>query len=219
MPWVEAVGYIILIFLGFAVVHSVCVTHFVKQSVARIMGEGFTRAFYRLGYTVFSAVTTLLAIWLLFQIPDQVLYRFPPGAAWPMHGIQLLGLALGYFAFSPFNTREFLGFRQAMAYLKGESVGGDIEGVRINRLVTTGLYRMVRNPMYLGGLLIFTFGPNITRTWVTVSVLADAYFIWGALVEQKRMLSHFGDEYRSYMKEVPLLIPTLRSIRSAIKSG
>jgi hypothetical protein len=217
MPWFEAVGYIILVFLGFALVHSVCVTRFVKQLIARVMGELFTRAFYRLGYTAFSVLTTLLAIWLIIQIPDQYLWRGPAWFRWPMHGVQLLGLAIGYFSFSPFNTMEFLGLRQVLSYLKGEPVDGDIEGVHINRLVTTGLYRMVRNPMYLGGIMIFTFEPNITRTWLTVSVLADAYFIWGALVEQKRLVESFGDDYRRYMRDVPLLIPTMRSIRNAIR--
>jgi protein-S-isoprenylcysteine O-methyltransferase Ste14 len=38
-------------------------------------------------------------------------------------------------------------------------------------------------------------------------VLADLYFIYGALVEQRRFLGRFGEEYREYMKKVPLLIP------------
>ncbi len=206
-----------LIFLGFAVVHSTCVTLPVKSIMSRLLGEGLVRAFYRLLYTLFSVVTTMVTIWLIMQVPDEYLFRGPAWFRWPMHALQVLGLALGYFSFAPFDTLEFLGIRQAWEYLKGRPVGGDVEGIRINRLVTTGLYQIVRNPMYLGGVLIFTFEPNITRNWLTVSILADLYFIWGAWVEQRRMLERFGDQYRDYMKEVPLLIPTPHSIRNAFR--
>jgi protein-S-isoprenylcysteine O-methyltransferase Ste14 len=195
------------------------VTRTAKLMARRVLGENFTRGFYRLLYTIFSVLTTIGVIWLIIQIPDHYIWQGPAWFRWPMHAVQVLGLALGYFSFAPFDTLEFLGLRQAWAYLSGRTVEGDMEGVRVNRLVTTGLYRMVRNPMYLGGLLIFTFEPNITRNWLTVSILADMYFIWGAWIEQKRMIGRFGEEYRNYMKKVPLIIPTFSSIKTAIKSG
>ncbi|NIR66140.1 MAG: hypothetical protein GWN61_18005, partial [candidate division Zixibacteria bacterium] len=100
-----------------------------------LLGEGLVRAFYRLLYTLFSVVTTMVTIWLIMQVPDEYLFRGPAWFRWPMHALQVLGLALGYFSFAPFDTLEFLGIRQAWEYLKGRPVGGDVEGIRINRLV------------------------------------------------------------------------------------
>jgi protein-S-isoprenylcysteine O-methyltransferase Ste14 len=73
--------------------------------------------------------------------------------------------------------------------------------------------------MYLGGILIFTFWPFMTRTSLAVSILADAYFVFGAFAEERRLLGSFGAEHLRHKKEVPLLIPSVRSLRRLLKTG
>jgi protein-S-isoprenylcysteine O-methyltransferase Ste14 len=52
-----------------------------------------------------------------------------------------------------------------------------------------------------------------------VSLLVDAYFVFGALIEERRNIRRFGEEYRRYMKEVPLLMPSPGSLLRALKGG
>ena len=66
-----------------------------------------------------------------------------------------------------------------------KEIKGDAEGITQTRLVKTGVYSLVRHPLYLAGIIIFTFEPNITRNWLAVSILADIYFIFGAFMEEK----------------------------------
>ena len=78
-----------------------------------------------------------------------------------------------------------------------------------NKLVTTGLYSRIRNPQYLGFLLI-TLGLNIQ--WLTVITIA----LWPALAvlyfrlaktEEKEVKTKFGEEFEAYKKRVPMFIP------------
>ena len=79
-------------------------------------------------------------------------------------------------------------------------------------LVTTGIYAYVRNPQYLG-MLLLTFGMNIQ--WLTIlslllwPLLAILYYRL-AQEEGKVMEEKFGETYRQYKQTVPLFIPRLR---------
>lgn len=79
------------------------------------------------------------------------------------------------------------------------------------KLVTTGIYGHVRHPQYLGFLLL-TLGMNIL--WVTIStlllwpVLAILYYRL-AKEEDKQLEERFGEQYRKYEFNVPMLIPRI----------
>ena len=72
-------------------------------------------------------------------------------------------------------------------------------------LVTSGVYGLVRHPMYLAGILIFLFEPVVTVNSLSLRVLAVAYFLFGAFIEERRFLHDFGDDYRAFREKVPRL--------------
>ena len=199
------------IFIAFAFIHSLCVQDSIKGFVRKAVGEAFVKSFYRLSYTIFSALTTGAAFGLIYSLDDHVLFKGPALFRWLMHMVQLSGLLLAMLTFRVLDFREFLGFRQAWRYVKGEAPSGNIEGLTVDRLITCGTYGLVRHPLYFAGIIIFTFEPNITRNWLTVAILADAYFIYGAVAEEKKLKEEFGAEYVHYMQAVPMFIPRLRA--------
>ena len=77
------------------------------------------------------------------------------------------------------------------------------------RLVTTGIYALTRNPMYLGHL-IFIAGLAISlRSWIAFAVLV-AYLPWfHARVrrDEARLRDLFGTEYERYAQRVKRWIP------------
>ena len=78
-----------------------------------------------------------------------------------------------------------------------------------HELIRRGPYRLVRHPIYTG-LLIMCLGTAVEiarlRSWLAVPVMATAF--WIKLKQEERlMLSHFGDEYRAYQKQVKALVP------------
>jgi protein-S-isoprenylcysteine O-methyltransferase Ste14 len=156
-----------------------------------------------------SFITGAIAIYLIWQVPDRALWEGPLWFRWMLHLIQLAGLAFSALAFEYLDTWEFMGFKQVWRYLTRREVAGNIEGLTQKELVTTGVYGIVRHPMYLAGIIIFTFNPIITINGLTITVLADLYFLFGVFIEERRFLRIFGDQYREYMKRVPRLIPKL----------
>ncbi|MDA8387723.1 MAG: isoprenylcysteine carboxylmethyltransferase family protein [Nitrospiraceae bacterium] len=205
----RAILAITLIFVLFAVLHSLLAADRTKRLAIKLAGSGSVKAFYRLFYVALSAVSAVAAFYLIGGLPDVTIWRPPIIARALMSLVQLAGLVLGLAAFSGMDALEFVGIRQALRRLKAmDEAPGDEEGIR-QRLVTGGLYGVIRHPLYTAGILVFTFVPVLTRNRLTVSALADLYFIYGALIEEKRLLKRFGQEYREYMKKVPRFIPRI----------
>lgn len=81
------------------------------------------------------------------------------------------------------------------------------------RLVTTPPYRHVRNPMYLGILLVLLgeaalFGSLALLVWSIV--VAAAFHLAVTLYEEPGLHERFGGEYDRYLAEVPRWLPRLR---------
>lgn len=206
----EAVARVALICAGFALVHSLTVTDRAKARAVRAFGPEAVRGWYRLAYTLVSLATLALSAWLIARVPDVLLLDLPPWLAFALRAVQLGAVAFGAWAFRGFDGREFTGVSQAVRRMRGQPVGGDVEGLSFSStLVSAGGYGLVRHPLYLAGILVFLASPAYTRTWLVVRALGVAYFVWGAWVEDRRMLARHGEEYARYMTEVPMLIPRI----------
>jgi protein-S-isoprenylcysteine O-methyltransferase Ste14 len=76
--------------------------------------------------------------------------------------------------------------------------------------VTVGLYRYLRNPMILGGLLVLLgeaiiFGSSLIFLWC--GCFGALNHFWFIKREEPDLESRFGDEYRQYKRNVPRWIP------------
>jgi protein-S-isoprenylcysteine O-methyltransferase Ste14 len=95
------------------------------------------------------------------------------------------------------------------------SIGTGITPVSATRkehkLVTNGIYRYVRHPLYtIGSLLFIAFG-MIADNWF-IAALGVLAFIGMAIrtpKEEANLIEKFGDEYREYMKHTGRFFPKL----------
>jgi protein-S-isoprenylcysteine O-methyltransferase len=82
-----------------------------------------------------------------------------------------------------------------------------IEG---HKLITTGPYRFVRNPIYTGmlGMLVAT---GLAMEHWTALIVAVVLFMVGLVVrvrsEEKLLRAAFGEEFEEYAKRVPAVLP------------
>ena len=77
-------------------------------------------------------------------------------------------------------------------------------------LVTTGPYRLVRHPIYLG-LSMLAMGEALAfASWPAVLVLLAGViptFVWRAAAEEKLLTGTFGARYDCYRKHTRMIIP------------
>ncbi len=82
------------------------------------------------------------------------------------------------------------------------------------RMVTDGLYGLVRHPQYTG-LFIGLFGEGVIH-WPTIfsvglfPIIVLAYVLL-ARKEEKKVIDEFGEEYLEYMRQVPAFLPVTRA--------
>lgn len=80
-------------------------------------------------------------------------------------------------------------------------------------LLTAGPYAHVRNPMYLGNLIIITAMATMSGLWYALPIAWVAYaFVYGNVIpyEESYLWGLFGEEYEKYFRAVPRLLPTPR---------
>ncbi len=77
------------------------------------------------------------------------------------------------------------------------------------RLVTSGIYRYIRNPMYLGHI-IFLIGLSLTLQSALAALITLGTAIWfhyRVRGDESRLIDIFGDTYLQYMTQSKRWIP------------
>ncbi len=83
---------------------------------------------------------------------------------------------------------------------------------RLGPLIDTGPFAYVRNPLYIGNVLLWVgFATTAGLLWLTpvVGVLLGLEYHWIVRWEESLLLARLGDRYRAYLHRVPRWIPTI----------
>jgi protein-S-isoprenylcysteine O-methyltransferase Ste14 len=128
----------------------------------------------------------------------------PAWMAWSKIGlpeaVRWLGVGIGVFCV-------------AGIYWLFSSIGSGITPVSATRkehkLVTDGIYRYVRHPLYtIGSSLFLSFGMMADNWFITLlGVLAFIVMAIRTPKEEANLIGKFGDEYREYMKRTGRFLP------------
>ncbi|MEP7067844.1 MAG: isoprenylcysteine carboxylmethyltransferase family protein [Usitatibacter sp.] len=90
-------------------------------------------------------------------------------------------------------------------------LGGGGPGISIppDRVVDTGIYRWVRNPMYLGHIIFLAGIALVLGSWIAAIVLIlHLFWFQGRVREDERhLLELFGEPYRDYCRRVKRWVP------------
>jgi protein-S-isoprenylcysteine O-methyltransferase Ste14 len=92
----------------------------------------------------------------------------------------------------------------------GSAFSANVAIREAQRVRTTGLYRFVRHPSYLGLMLIFFAIGVHSRNWIglaIVLVLPTVALLYRIRIEEAALREAFGDEYIAYSRITKRLIP------------
>ncbi len=111
----------------------------------------------------------------------------------------------------PFLAWGFLQYRWVGNYRARLGGGGPGVSVPPEHIVSSGPYRWVRNPMYLGHLVFFAGLALVLGSWVALAVFVFhvAWFHRRVREDEERLAALFGEPYREYCCRVKRWLPGL----------
>jgi protein-S-isoprenylcysteine O-methyltransferase Ste14 len=182
----------------FAVQHSGMARQGFKKLFARFASPAIERS----TYVLLASLSLILLFWqwrpmpmMIWNIDDAVL----AGIATAGGFVGWLIVLYSTFLISHF---ELFGLTQVVSHFAGRVA----EPMKFK---TPGLYRLIRHPIYLGFIIAFWCTPTMTLGHLLFAAVTTAYIFVGIYLEERDLVSMFGDQYRRYREKVAMLIPGL----------
>jgi methanethiol S-methyltransferase len=183
--------------LVFFLQHSGMIRKSTKRCMSRVISEqGFG--------AVFSIVAgiTLLALVLLWQETALVLASADGYYRWSFRAVFFLAIAGQVWGIWSLKSADLFGTESVLRRSDATPPPAP--------MVVRGPYRWVRHPLYLTTLLMIWSYPDLTADRLLFNVLFTSWIIVGTVLEERDLVSDYGDLYRNYQRAVPMLVPYRR---------
>jgi protein-S-isoprenylcysteine O-methyltransferase Ste14 len=156
--------------------------------------------FYRLVFNLVAIVTIVPVILYDQSIQGPRVFRWE-GFMIVFQVFLLAIVVLVFFAGARhYDMLQFLGLRQIR---RGTSHSALTE---TGKLDTTGILGITRHPWYLGTiLLIWARGFDVSA--LITNIILTIYLVVGTVLEERKLLIEYGEDYRRYRENVSMLIP------------
>jgi len=202
--WHDALLVDVLLLGLFAVQHSVMARPAFKRAWTRIVPEPMERS----TFVLFASAAIALLCWQWRPIPAPLVWQVTSAAGiYALQTVFWAGWLVLLVSTFLINHFELFGLRQVWSALtKRPMPAPDFR--------TPGLYRHVRHPIYLGFLLGFWATPVMSAGHLLFAVATTGYILIGIWFEERDLVAQFGERYRTYRRQVSMLIPLPRRTRA-----
>ncbi len=178
-----------------------------RRWLTRFVPEVYSGALY----TIVSGVI-LLTVVVLWQGSGVTIVSFDGLGRWLLRAVSLAALVGFVWGIRSLKFFDPFGLRPILNRLRGKTP-------RPLPLVAGGPYRWVRHPLYLFMLLMIWASPDLTADRLLFNIFWTLWVVVGTLLEERDLITEFGDTYREYRRKVPMLIPGLVWPKRAPKDG
>lgn len=196
VPWPWAAGANLVLLAQFPVAHSLLLTGKGRKLLSLVGPDP------RLATTVYALIASLqLAILFAFWTPSGiVLWRAEGWAYWAMCAAYAASIGVLLTAIWQGGIQLQSGMLGWLAMLRDRKP-------RFPDMPTHGLYRAVRQPIYLGFALVLWTMPVWTPDQLVLAVLWTAYCVLAPLHKERRFAKIYGDRFAAYRARVPYWLP------------
>ncbi|KIZ41292.1 membrane protein [Rhodopseudomonas palustris] len=197
-PMSKALLIDLLLLSIFAIQHS----GMARQRFKRLFARHASAAIERSSYILLASLTLLLLLWQWVPIPNVVWRIETPALAALATASGMSGWLMVVYSSFLISHFELFGLTQVIAHFAGRLAAPA-------KFKTPGLYRLIRHPIYLGFIIAFWSTPVMTVGHLLFAAVTTAYIFVGIRLEERDLVSVFGDRYRRYREQVAMLLPGL----------
>lgn len=201
----RAAGIDLALLLLFGIQHS----GMARRSFKRLWNRLFPEPLQRSTYNLASAAA--LALMLIYWQPlAGVVWDFASVPAVIVFFVAFIaGVGIAVWASSTLESADLSGLPQVRAYVEAREYQGP--PLQIPRV-----YRLVRHPMWLGAILLVWAAPQMTVGRFLMASATTVYALVGAWLTERDLLARFGEAYRQYQGQTPMLIPRPNSVAATV---
>jgi protein-S-isoprenylcysteine O-methyltransferase Ste14 len=103
-----------------------------------------------------------------------------------------------------------------IGYKAKKTSGGNVDSQVADVLNTTGMYSLVRHPLYLGNFIIWVGISLVFQTWwmtLLVILIFWLYYERIAFAEEAFLRGKFGEQYLQWSELTPAFVPSIKKLK------
>jgi protein-S-isoprenylcysteine O-methyltransferase Ste14 len=187
-----------ILWIAYCLVHSLLAATAFKKRIENFSGRAYK--FYRLFYNIFATATLVLIIIYQLSFSSPVLFI-------TNLFIQIIGgiVTTGGFVIMSICIANYFMQESGLLWLNPDNTKPK------NKLIITGIHKIVRHPLYLG-TFIFIWGLFILFPYLSVlitDIIITVYTLIAIKFEENKLEKEFSESYKEYKRHVPMILPKI----------
>lgn len=179
----------VALFSVFALHHSLCARTGLKARLASVIPPRLERATYTV---VASALFAAVCNWWV-PVPGRF-YSLTAPWSWVAWLAFAAGVGVTLLSARRLDVLDLAGVRQVLTSSRPAASRPP--------LLTTGMYGLVRHPIYFGWVLLMVGVADMTLTRFVFAAVSTLYLALAVPFEERDLIGTFGPEYASYQQKV-----------------
>jgi protein-S-isoprenylcysteine O-methyltransferase Ste14 len=193
-------SYILLavIWSAYCILHSLLISVPFTRWVDRRLPNG--RRYQRLAFNLFALLSLVPIVVFTYELQSAAVFRWDGHLRWLQAALLLAAIVLVVAGGSKYDFRQFLGLAQLKATDTCLGIGADCA------LNTSGILGVVRHPWYTAVILLL-WARDMDPAALVVNTVLTAYLVVGTILEERKLVAEFGQNYREYQQAVSMFLP------------